>query len=169
MIPHRTDDIRKPVIESELARQAPLTYEYLKRFKDILSGRKEIARWKSEEWYTLFRIGPYTTDCWRVVWPHSSNGRLRSAVLSPSDAAVPDQKVILVPFETKDEALYLCALLNSTVVQSAASRSAGMDASPNLIQRLPLPAPNAQFGKIVELAEQAWHGDATAITLIVPW
>lgn len=139
VVPHAGEDLRKPVPEPELTRVAPLTYGYLARFKDLLASRKEVARWNAKTWYTLFRIGPYTVGCWRVVWPHSSNGQLRAAILAPDDATVPDQKVILVPFDDQDSALFLVALLNSPAVRRFVSKSAGMDASPNLLQRLVLP------------------------------
>jgi SAM-dependent methyltransferase len=139
VLPHDPADLRRPVPETELARIAPLTYAYLLRFKDLLSARPERQRWRSEVWYTLFRLGPYTAGCWRVVWPHSAGGRLRAAVLPPDNPAVPDQKVVLVPFDAPEPALFLCALLNSAPVRRAAAHSAGMDASPNLVRRLVLP------------------------------
>jgi SAM-dependent methyltransferase len=139
VLPHDAADLRRPVAETDLARAAPLTYAYLLQFKDLLASRKELRRWRSEVWYTLFRIGPYTAGCWRVVWPHSAGRRLRAAVLPPEDPAVPDQKVVLVPFDAPDPALFLCALLNCPTVGRVAAASAGMDASPNLVRRLALP------------------------------
>ncbi|HEY1487066.1 MAG TPA: N-6 DNA methylase, partial [Micromonosporaceae bacterium] len=128
LVPHRDDDLRKPVSEAELARAAPDTYAYLSTFKGLLAGRKELARWPAQPWYALFRIGPYTAGCWRVVWPHSANGSLRAAVLAADDRTVPDQKVVLVAFDRKEPALFLAALLNSAVVRAAASASGGLDA-----------------------------------------
>jgi hypothetical protein len=139
VLPHDPADLRRPVPETELARIAPLTYAYLLQFKDLLSARPERRRWRSEVWYTLFRLGPYTAGCWRVVWPHSAGARLRAAVLPPDDPAVPDQKVVLVPFDAPEPALFLCALLNSAPVRRASAHSGGMDASPNLVRRLVLP------------------------------
>jgi hypothetical protein len=158
VVPHDSGDLRKPVDESTLRADSPFTYRYLTTFREFLASRREVARWNSPHWYTLFRIGPYTAGCWRVVWPHSANGRLRAAVLMPDDPAVPDQKVVLVPFADRSPALFLCALLNSSFVRAAASGSAGMDASPNLVRRLILPRfepDNATHARIVELAGNA--------------
>nr|WP_240942153.1 N-6 DNA methylase [Planosporangium thailandense] len=138
VLPH-DGDLRKAVNEARLLREAPLTYAYLAHFKEVLAARKEVARWNPETWYTLFRIGPYTGGCWRVVWPHSANRNLRAAILAPDDPTVPDQKVVLVPFDSQGPALFLCALLNSSVVRRSAAASAGIDASPNLVRRLILP------------------------------
>lgn len=158
VLPHDPADLRRPVPERELARTAPGTYAYLRQFKDLLSARPERLRWRSEVWYTLFRLGPYTAGCWRVVWPHSAGGRLRAAVLSPEDPTVPDQKVVLVPFDAAEPALFLCALLNSPPVRRAAAGSGGMDASPNLVRRLALPrfdGADPAHRAVVDLARQA--------------
>jgi hypothetical protein len=165
ILPHDDHDLRKPVPESRLAAEAPMLYEYLTTFKGLLSERKELRRWQSEAWYTLFRIGPYTANCWRVVWPHSANGQLRSTVLGPDDPTVPDQKVVLVPFDHRDPALFLCALLNSSAVRRAAAGSGGMDASPNLVQRLVLPRFDpglSQHRAVVALAAAALTGDGSS-------
>jgi N-6 DNA methylase len=139
VLPHDPADLRRPVPETELARTAPLTYAYLLQCKDLLTARKERQRWREAVWYALFRIGPYTAGCWRVVWPHSAGARLRAALLAPGDPTVPDQKVVLVPFDTPEPALFLCALLNCPVIARAAAASAGLDASPNLVKRLAFP------------------------------
>ena len=154
IVPHMADDLRKPVAESTLATQAPLTYAYLNRFRSLLASRKELARWPAEAWYQLFRIGRYTAGCWRVVWPTSANSQLRAAVVADDDPVVPDQKVILVPFDDRPPALFLAALLNSAPVRTAAASSAGLDASPNLVSRLVLPAySGAAHADVVRLAE----------------
>jgi len=139
VLPHRVDDLRKPLAEAELLRVAPDTYAYLDRFRSLLAGRPELARWPSTSWFQVFRIGPYTSGCFRVVWPTSANGALRAAVLDRDDPTVPDQKVVLVPFDEPDPAWFLAALLNSPTVRAAAAASAGLDASPNLVTRIPLP------------------------------
>jgi adenine-specific DNA-methyltransferase len=162
VLPHDPADLRRPVPETVLAGAAPLTYAYLLQFKDLLAARKERQRWRAEVWYALFRIGPYTVDCWRVVWPHSAGTRLRAAVLAPEDRAVPDQKVVLVPFDAPEPALFLCALLNCPVVRRAAAASGGLDASPNLVRRLVLPrydATEAGHRAIVALARRASGGE----------
>lgn len=138
VLPHEEADLRKPVDESRLLREAPLTHRYLSEFKEELASRKELARWGGE-WYSLFRIGPYTADCWRVVWPSSAGARIRAAVLKPDDRTVPDQKVVLVAFEQAGPAHFLCGLLNSRHVRGAIASGSGLDASPSLTKRLLLP------------------------------
>ena len=77
---------------------------------------------------------------------------MRAAVLSPDDSAVPDQKVVLVPFEEPLPAHFLCSLLNSRVIRRAVRSASGLDASPSLTKRLPLPRWNPQDESHAELA-----------------
>jgi hypothetical protein len=162
VLPHDPVDLRKPVPEVELARIAPRIYAYLLQRKDLLAGRRELARWNTDAWYALFRIGPYTAGCWRVVWPHSAGRRLRAAVLGPEDPAIPDQKVVLVPFPQPEPALFLCALLNCPLVARAAADSGGMDASPNLLRRLVLPCYDPADPVHHEIVALAGTGDPLA-------
>jgi hypothetical protein len=138
VLPHDPEDLRRPLPVGRLRETAPRTLGYLESFQEELAGRRELARWGGE-WYSLFRIGPYTTAPWRVVWPTSAGSRMRAAVLPPTDPSVPDQKVVLVPFDQELPAHFLCALLNSDVIRRAVRAGSGLDASPNLTRRLPFP------------------------------
>jgi hypothetical protein len=158
VVPHEESDLRRTVPEETLAQNAPRTLAYLKVFEDLLSGRKELARWGGD-WYALFRIGAYTANCWRVVWPHSSGQNFRAALLTPEDRTVPDQKVILLPFDREDEAMFYMAVLNSNIVRELIRSSSGLDASPSLVKRLPLPQRNVSDttqAEIVEFAHKAF-------------
>jgi hypothetical protein len=138
LVPHDHQDLRHVVPSGRLKAQAPKTWRYLCRFESHLRDRKELARWGGE-WYSLFRIGPYTAGCWRVVWPHSSGQNLRAAILSPDDPTVPDQKVVLLAFDSDFEALFYCALLNSEPVRQLVRGTSGLDASPNIVRRIAMP------------------------------
>jgi N-6 DNA methylase len=139
VVPHRVDDPRKPIEEETIGAKAPLLLAYLRTFHEELRTRKELARWGGP-WYSLFRIGFYTAGCWRVVWPCSAGQKLRAAVLTAEDRTVPDQSVVLVPFDSPEPAFFLCAVLNSSIVRSAIASGAGLDASPNLVRRIVLPS-----------------------------
>jgi hypothetical protein len=168
VFPYGGSDIRSPLPETQLRSAAPRTYAYLSHFRILLESRKELKRWGGL-WYSLFRIGPYTTGCWRVVWPHSGAQAFRSAILTPSDPAVPDQKVVLVRFEDEASALLACAFLNSGNVRRFIAASSAIDASPSLLARLPLPAfdgSNAQLVEIVDAARRMPPGGCIDESLI---
>src|SRR5262249_13278282 len=138
LLPHAADDLRNAIPEEELQSRVPATYDYLNEFRVELEARKELQRWGGAS-YSLFRIRPYTLNCWRVVWPHSSGANLRVAVLPPTDRTVPDQKLVLVPCESGDTAYFIAAVLNSQLLRNLIASSSTLDASPNLTKRIPLP------------------------------
>lgn len=154
ILPHGTD-LRKPIPEEVLAQEAPHTLAYLSAFRGVLEQRRELARWGSDCWYSLFRIGPYTANCWRVVWPHSAGKNLRATLLTPFDRIIPDQKVVIAAFEDRDEALFYCALLNSNTIRKVVANAAGMDASPNLLRRVPLPTWDAADERHLDIVDTA--------------
>lgn len=157
LVPHDHHDLRRVVPGERLQVQAPKTWRYLRRFESHLRDRKELARWGGE-WYSLFRIGPYTAGCWRVVWPHSSGQNLRAAILSADDPTVPDQKVVLLAFDSDLEALFYCALLNSEPIRQLVRGTSGLDASPNIVKRIAMPEfdmSDSRHQVIVEYARAA--------------
>jgi hypothetical protein len=159
VFPYGGSDIRTPLPEDELRAAAPLTLDYLESFRGLLESRKELARWGGA-WYSLFRIGPYTTNCWRVLWPHSGAQKFRSAVIGPDDLSIPDQKVVIVPFEDSASALLACAFLNSERVRQFVRASSSIDVSPSLLARLPLPTYDEDNPMLVEIVEAARRAGA---------
>lgn len=138
IFPQDPEDVRRALPEHRLIETAPRLHEYLGEFRHQLSSRKELARWGGE-WYSIFRVGPYTVDGWRVVWPTSGANRLRAAVVPDGSRLVPDQKVVVVSFDDPHAAFFLAALLNSSIVRRAVLDASALDASPSLLSRLPLP------------------------------
>jgi len=129
VLPHAVTDLRRAIPEAQLSSRWPATYDYLLRFKRELTNRKELARWGGP-WYSLFRIGAYTLGCWRVVWAHSSSANVRAAVLAPTDPSVPDQKLVLIPFEERSQAYFVCAILNSSLMRGMIAGSSGFSPPP---------------------------------------
>jgi len=138
VLPHDPADLRRPVAEPELRRTAPRTHSYLMQFQSELAARNELARWGGP-WYSLFRIGSYTAAGWRIVWPSSAAGNLRAAVLPPGSRVVPDQKVVLLAVADAEVAFFVAAILNSGLLRSAIANGSGLDASPSLLARIPIP------------------------------
>ena len=63
-------------------------------------------------------MGDYTFAPYKTVWREQAAG-LTVAVIGPlgNDIVVPDHKLMLVDFQDRDEAHYLCAVLNSSPAQ----------------------------------------------------
>jgi hypothetical protein len=141
---------RAPYPESWMIDHVPLTYAYLQQFRSILLSRgsravREFA--EATEFYAMYGIGPYSVARYRVVWKRMAS-RLTAAVLST--ARTPFGSRPLVSTDTtsffatgeKEEAHYLCAILNSGIVNqfiksfSAAGRGFG---APSVMRTLGLP------------------------------
>jgi len=108
-----------------LAENYPKTYAYLKRFEAELRSRSGYQRYFSESdpFYSMFNVGDYTFAPYKVVWREQA-ASLTAAVTEPleDNVVVPDHKLMLVDFQDRSEAHYVCAALNSSptrfVVQS---------------------------------------------------
>jgi methylase of polypeptide subunit release factors len=121
----------KPIEESELKVNYPQTYGYLHSLKADLSGRSIHKLWgKGNPFYSLYNIGEYSFSTYKVAWKEIAgqiSGKatsFASAIIEPrmvsfSDkpkTVLPDNKLITISTNDRDEAHFICAVLNSTPV-----------------------------------------------------
>jgi len=141
---------RKPYPEDWMQEHAPLTYAYLAQFRDILLSRgSAVVRNLAEktEFYAMYGIGDYSFASWRVAWKRMA-AKMAAAVLSAVETPFGRKPVIgtdttsFFVARTKAEAHYLCALLNSDVVdgfiRSFSSGGRGFGA-PSVVKNLAIP------------------------------
>lgn len=129
ILPVNFDGINIPILEMKVS--YPKTFEYFLNFQNELKKRSlyKLAG-KDQIWYGLYvDIGNYTFAPYKVVWKTvagkiSGKAEFSAAVLEPvkdkflgNRIVIPNVKLILVPFKEKEEAHYLCAVLNSSVIQ----------------------------------------------------
>jgi hypothetical protein len=112
---------RTGIPEAEMKRKLPKTYGYLKLFEKPLRNRASSSVRKLMEdgaFYSMFAVGPYTIAPWKVAW-RDMGSEIQVAVVGQKDGkpVCPEHHVMFVPFETPDEANYLCAVLMSAPVQ----------------------------------------------------
>ncbi|MFX0113268.1 MAG: Eco57I restriction-modification methylase domain-containing protein [Candidatus Hodarchaeota archaeon] len=125
------------LLEDFMKIKYPYTLKYLMKFKGILENRKEYKRWGSRgPWYQLFRIGPYTFAKYKVIWQHTGFQDEMRACVVETCVPIVDQKVILVPFNSKEEAHFFCSLLNSQLVFEVLSSYLLLDASTHILEYL---------------------------------
>lgn len=116
----------KPQTESYMKVNFPHTYNYLTKFKDVLLSRgsntvRELA--ERTAFYAMFGIGTYTVARYKVVWKRMA-GDMVAAVISQVKTSfgyktlIPTDTTSLFATENKDEAYFLCAIINSTSVRS---------------------------------------------------
>lgn len=107
--------------ETELKRKFPKTYGFLHKFEKQLRSRKPFVKYLAPQgapFYTIRDVGEYTYAPYKTLWREQASGMI-SAVIDSSDwekLPIVDHKLILVPLQDRDEAFYLCGVLNSAVV-----------------------------------------------------
>ncbi|MDC7223266.1 MAG: N-6 DNA methylase [Spirochaetales bacterium] len=124
--------------EVDLKRDYPRAWNYLLSHKKRLEKRK--SRFAQKNWYALFGIGSYTFAPWKVVWRAMGAKSLEAAVITD---AIPNQAMHgYIACQSREEANYLCARLNSPEIRRMAallseSRSRSF-AQPGTMKLLPL-------------------------------
>ncbi|MGA2068287.1 MAG: N-6 DNA methylase [Thermoguttaceae bacterium] len=158
-----------------LQRQLPRTYAYLQRFEPLLIRRAAYRRYQAQKpFYSMYNVGPYTVAPIKVIWRRMDR-RIRAAVIEPLDdpwlgprPVVPQETCVLVACASADEAHYLCAVLNSSLVGNlvAGHSVAGGKGfgTPGILDVLPIRAFDAQnplHAALAACSRQA-HQDPTA-------
>jgi hypothetical protein len=160
--------------EEWLQENCPRTYGYLKRFEEVLRERAAFKRYFTRKdkngrivetgpFYSMFDVGTYTFAPWKVVWPWISKG-IRAAVVGLFDGkpVVPEHNAFLVACDALEEALYICALLNSSAgdfaIRSFFSTGGGGIGAPVVLEHIRIPRfdpKNPVHCRLAELSMQA--------------
>lgn len=126
LCPHTAESKMWPVEEEILRRETPLTYEYLCRFRAELDERKGFAGWENEiraqRFYAVLRIGDYTFAKYKVAWRYIAQSFITAVIEDREDPVlgeklcIPNEKVMYVGTDNREEAYYLCGVLSSLPV-----------------------------------------------------
>jgi len=114
------------VPETELKVNCPLTYKWLYHFHDILlETRIRNGKFFDKDQYPFYRldnVGPYTFAPYKVAW-REQNRTMVACVISTLETqplgkkiVVTDSKVLFCPLNNRQEAHYLCAVINSPLI-----------------------------------------------------
>ncbi|MGB7605887.1 MAG: N-6 DNA methylase [Lutisporaceae bacterium] len=127
--------LKSPLSMDELRDTYPLTYDYFYnhqhsgKFTEILETRGTFQKhYKSLQKnnestqtpiHALYNIGVYTSAPYKVIWKALQNKGMNACVISEKDGklVLPDHNNVLVPFQSFEEAHYLCGILNSRIVE----------------------------------------------------
>lgn len=160
---------QKPYTADWMLQNTPLTYAYLKQFEKVLNTRasralKELA--DKTEFYAILGVGKYTFSKYKIVWKQMGT-KIAAVVLSNMKtnfgmkSIVSTHTTALFATVNRKEAHYLCAILNSEIVNnfiksfSAAGRGFG---TPSVMENIAIPKfkPNNRIHKkLAELSEKA--------------
>jgi N-6 DNA Methylase len=113
--------------EEDFAEKYPCAYSYFSNYRDLLVKRSTYRRYQKHlPFYVIYCVGAYSFARWKVVWMEQQEPKsFRCAVISdfsdsllPNKRAIPDHKLYLADFASKEEAHFVCAYLNSRVVRT---------------------------------------------------
>ncbi|RZN43497.1 MAG: hypothetical protein EFT35_01175 [Methanophagales archaeon ANME-1-THS] len=112
----------------------PKTYAYLKRFEDAIRKRSSgVVRQLMEKgpFYSMYAVGEYTFSPYKAVW-NQMGSKLNACVISSANDEFLGEKMILpehvlafVSTDNENEAHFICAVLNSSIVDLAIRSIAG--------------------------------------------
>jgi SAM-dependent methyltransferase len=176
LMPHNRESRMYPVKHDAL-NKTPLTKQYLEIFSEDLKRRKGFAGWEKkileEYYYALQRIGDYTFARYKVAWRYISSKFMASVISSVQDKflgkklLIPNEKIIYIGIEDKQEAFYLCGVLTSTQYRDTIeSFMIGTQISPSVLQRLYIPTydpHNENHANISRLCEEGHSRNSKGI------
>jgi hypothetical protein len=163
---------RRGYSEDLLKDRFPLTLVYLRRFEALLCARSGFKKYFSKPvgtgarkrlqalapFYSLYNIGEYTFAPYKVCWGHTSE-RLNAAVAGseasrflPTKVVVPDQTAIFVPLSERQEAHYVCAMLNSSIFDFTATSYVVLHFVTHVLENICLPKFDARDKRHQRLA-----------------
>jgi SAM-dependent methyltransferase len=149
---------------SEMQVKFPKTYAYLKQFAPTLLQRKDAitqgALKRGEPFYFYGAVGDYTFAPWKVVWREQS-AQMTAAVVGTAAGkpVMPDHKLMLVDCNSKIEAHYICALLNSSIIMAVVQAYAvSIQMDPHILDHIRIPRydpNNPVHRELADLSRQA--------------
>jgi hypothetical protein len=158
VFPHKGD---AAIEEQTLKIKYPKTFAYFYEMREYLSRRKmyDLSR-KELAFYALFETGDFLLSPYKVVFKEISQG-LTCAVLGlhslnyiENNIVIPDNKLVVVPFEKKEAAHYLCAILNSAIARFIVKTyTVSTQISTHILEYLKMPQFDEQNKLHIELSD----------------
>jgi len=148
ILTHMKDQGLKAIPESVMGVEYPKTYSYLSYFEHSLKEKSILKKYFNDDapYYSMFDIGEYSFAPYKVVWPYISKSFDCAVVGVKNDkylgkkVEIVDCKLMSISLEDENEAHYLCALLNSSLVRyTISSFMIGTQIAPHVISRVKLP------------------------------
>ena len=111
--------------EEWMQRTHPLTWDYLKKFEELLRARKSFKKHSDakDPFYGMYAVSEATVAPHKVVWMDISF-TVKAVVLSGADGndmPIPEHTTMFVTTESEEEAHYVAAILNSDPVNTVVS------------------------------------------------
>jgi hypothetical protein len=171
LLPHNPNSLQHPLERAIAERDYPGALQWLKRHRDVLRTRKAppARNWNmtagGNDWYRIDGALQYMLNP-HVVVVRELSSRPAAALVAPqfdsvlgrSASPLIDHKLMLCATSSREEALYLVAMINSTPMQDLLESFVNSIAvSPKSLKRLPIPdfdGDNEVVQTLVALAEE---------------
>ncbi|MBN2208795.1 MAG: N-6 DNA methylase [Candidatus Coatesbacteria bacterium] len=153
------------IAEETMREKFPKTLEYLGQFEAQLRQRAAFRKYfnpKNHPFWSMFNVGTYTLERWRVGW-RIMGSQLLAAVLpfEGQKPVLPQNTHAFVSCRSEDEAHYLCAMLNSSLVnflvRSYSVTGGKSFAPPHIMEYVKLPEFDRTGESHIELARLSQH------------
>jgi len=160
IIPYKANNFGKAVLETQMKREFPRTFEYFESFKLNMLKRPHYLqhfRPSGAPYWSMYNVGNYTFAHSRVVWREQSSS-FQCAVIEgePESAPVADAKLIVVACNSPDEAHFLAAVLNSSPARFVInSYVVKVQISTHVLKNIAVPPFSANIPLHIALAEQS--------------
>jgi len=141
----------------------PETYGYLRKFKDVLLGRKSKVL-PIPPFYSIYGVGQQTFSPCKVVWGRVAN-EVNACVISSVATCFSDTpklvlpfEVIIIPLNDEQEAHYVCALINSSPARIIIKAYIVLHPDTHVLRHVSVPkfdAGNTVHRRLAALSQQA--------------
>ncbi len=149
----------------DMKKNFPKTYEFMRNFRTEMENRPNLILQKGP-FYSLYGIGKYSFEPYKVMWKYiagkiSGKAEFSVAVACKAEdpwlgtkVIIPNEKLVLIPFQCEEEAHYVAAILNSSISRLiVASYAVETEISTHVSENVAIPKFRANVGTHQELAE----------------
>lgn len=144
--------LRRGISLTEMQAQYTHALRYLAKSESILRERAAFKRYftrkdksgrvvETGQFYSMFNIGDYSFNPWKVVWREQASAMTASVVGEVEGKPIlPDHKLMLVPCSNVQEAHYVCSLLNSAITRLVVvSYAISIQMDPHILDNVGIP------------------------------
>ena len=141
---------RRGYDEDCLKSEHPLTYGYLLKFEKVLRHRSGFCKYFCDEhgkpfapFYSLYNIGDYTHAPYKVCWREQANFYCAIAgsrkFARKRESHHPRPQINVRPVDKKEEAHYVCGMLNSSIASYRKSYGVETQTSTHVLEYVRVP------------------------------
>ena len=164
-------ETRRGIAVETMQKKCPKAHSYLAKFEKILRARPAFKRYyrETDPYWSMFNVSGFTFSPWKVVWREQAS-TFTASVVGPfrDQPIVPDHKLMMVETNSRVEAHYLCAALNSSPACLAiAGYAIQIQMNTHILENIAVPhfaKGNRTHVRLAELSEAAHKAAAKGET-----